>query len=190
MDEKTAKRDRFNWRFTFYAALGAMILFVAIMIYNNDVGEMLYIFVAAPAISFIFLVVATRKKQLPGLSVLSMLVAYWAISLGLFLSSRELHTTTLWLLWSKDYKAKVLAQPDQANGTLKHIEWDGRGFPGAGYTVVYLVFDPNDSLLTPARNNAPGKFSGIPCGVYRVRRLERYYYSALFYTDTDWEHCN
>ena len=77
MDEKAARRDRFNWRLPFYAAIGALILFVPIMIYDNDVGEMLYIFVAAPAISFIFLVVAIRKKQLRGLSVLSMLVGYW-----------------------------------------------------------------------------------------------------------------
>ena len=119
-----------------------------------------------------------------------MLIVYLAISWWLFKNSRELRTTTRWLLWSNDYKAKVLAQPDSANGLLKHIEWDGWGFPGAGDTVVYLVFDPNDSLSTVARSHSSGKFSGIPCKVYQVRRLESHYYSVLFYTDTDWAHCN
>jgi hypothetical protein len=67
------------------------------------------------------------------------------------MNSLELRTTIRWLLWSKDYKTKVLTQPNSAKGELKHIEWDGWGFPGAGDTVVYLVFDPDDSLSTEAR---------------------------------------
>jgi hypothetical protein len=189
MDEKAARRGRFNWRLPFYVAIGALMLFVPIMIYFVDVGEMLYIFVAAPIISAIFVVVAIRKGS-RGLAVLSMLVVYWSVSVALCMNSRVLHSATRWLLWSKDYKARVLAQPDLANGALKHIEWDGWGFPGAGDTVLYLVFDPNDSLSTAARSNSPGKFSNIPCDVYRVRRLESHYYSVLFYTGTDWDHCN
>ncbi len=190
MDEKTARRDRFDWRLSLYAAVGALILFVPIMIYGMDIVEMLYLIVAAPIISFILLVVAIRRKGLRGLAVLSMLVVYLAVSWTLFKNSRELRTTTRWLLWSKDYKAKVLAQPDSANGALRHIEWDSWGFPGAGDTVEYLVFDPTDSLSMAARSRSPGKFSGIPCEVSRVRRLESHYYSVLFYTDTDWAHCN
>lgn len=190
MDEKKAKRDRFDSRFPFYGAVGALVLFVPIMIYGDDVGEMLYLFVAAPTISFILLVATIRKKRRWRLAVLSMLVVYWAVSWGLFRNSRELRNTTRWLLWSKNYKTEVLAQPDLANGALRHMEWDGWGFPGAGNTVVYLVFDPNDSLSTAARSNSPGKFSGIPCEVSRVRRLESHYYTVLFYTGTDWEHCN
>jgi hypothetical protein len=190
MDEQTAERDRFDWRLAFYAPVGALILFVPIMIYGIDIVEMLYLFVAVPTISIILLVVAIRQKGVRRLVVLSILVVYWAVSWGLFKNSRELRTTTRWLLWSKGYKTEVLAQPDSANGALKHIEWDGWGFPGAGNTVVYLAFDPNDSLSTAARIRSPGKFDGIPCEVYGVRRLESHYYLVLFYTDTDWGHCN
>lgn len=185
-------RNRFNWHLPLYAAVGALILFVPIIIYaiDIDIGEMLYIFVVAPIISIILLVVAIRKKRLRGLAVLSMLVVYWAISWGLFRNSRELHTATRWLLWSKHYKAQVQAQPDSADAALKHIELDGWGFPGAGNTVVYVVFDPDDSLSAAARSHSPGKIRGIPCGVYRVRHLESHYYSVLFYSDTDWGRCN
>ena len=95
-----------------------------------------------------------------------------------------------WFLWSKSYKTEVLAQLDSARGELKHVEWDGWGFPGAGDTVVYLVFDPNDLLAMAAKNHRPGKFSGIPCEVPRVRRLEGHWYAVMFYTDTSWGHCD
>ena len=77
-----------------------------------------------------------------------------------------------WLWSSKTYKAQVLAQPVPANGDLRHIEWDGWGFAGSD-TVVYLVFDPTDSLATAASSHGPGNFKGIPCEVPEVRRLEK-----------------
>jgi len=83
MHDETVKCDRFDWRFPFYAAIGALILLVPIMIYGNDVGEIAYILVAAPIISLVILIVALRKKKLRRLAVLSMLVAYWAVSMGL-----------------------------------------------------------------------------------------------------------
>jgi hypothetical protein len=190
MDEEMTERDRFDWLFPFYGAIGALLLFVPTMTDGTRIVGTLYLFVAVPVISLILVVAAIREKGLRRLAVLSMLVAYSAISWGLLKNSDELRTATRWLLWSKEYKTKVLAQPDSANGALKHIEWDGWGFPGAGDTVVYLIFDPNDSLSTAAKSHSSGKFGGIPCEVPRVRRLETHYYSVLFYTDTDWGHCN
>jgi hypothetical protein len=99
----------------------------------------------------------------------------------------EIRTNTRWFLWSKRYRAQVLAT-DAVNGELKHIEWDGWGFAGED-TTVYLVFDTSDSLLTGAENRSPGKFAGIPCKVPSVHRLEAHWYTVLFYTDTNWQHC-
>jgi hypothetical protein len=190
MDEQTTKTCRFNWWLPFFGAMGAFILFIPVMIYGSD-SDALYIF-AAPVISFISLVVALvhafRKKRLRGLAVLSMLVVYCAVSWGLFRNSFELRTIARWLLFSKQYKARVLAEPVRANEEMRHIEWDGWGW-GGNDTTAYLVFDPNDSLLTAAKSRSPGKYSGIPCEVYRVRRLESHYYTALFYTETDWNSC-
>jgi hypothetical protein len=188
---KAAKRDRFNWRLPFGAAVVAAILFLPVMIHGGD-SDVLYILVT-PVISFILLVVALahafRKKGHRGLAVLSMLVVYCAVSWGLFEDSFELRTTARWLLMSKDYEAKVLAQPATENGELKHVEWEGWGW-GGNDTVAYLVFDPSDSLATAARIHSSGKFSGIPCEAYRVRRIESHYYTVEFYTDTDWDNCN
>jgi hypothetical protein len=92
-----------------------------------------------------------------------------------------------WTLSSSRYKRQVLALPPTADGYLKHMEWDGWGFPGAGNTVVYLVYDPSQKLA--AASGKSGKFPGIPCDVYRVRGLSNNWYTVWFYTETDWEHC-
>jgi hypothetical protein len=191
MGDNNSNGDRFDWRLPLCAAIGALVLFAPIMLYGGDVvvGGLLYVFVAFPSISLILLIVAIRQKGLRRLGVLSMLVVYLAVSWVLLMNSYELRTTTRWLLWSKNYKANVLAQPESPNGMLRHIEWDGWGYPGSGNTVVYLVFDPNESLSTVASNHSAGRFSGIPCEVPLVRRLESHYYTILFYTDTDWNHC-
>jgi hypothetical protein len=189
MDEKIAEQSRFNWWLPLYAAVGAVFLFVPIMIYGSDIGEMLYMFVAAPLICLVLLVVAFFRKRQQSWAVLSMVAVYFAVSLGLFTNSHELHWTARWALDSDRYKAQVLAQPAAATGELKHIVWDKWGYAGIANTVVYLVFDPTDALAQAAKSRSPGKFSGIPCTVYRVRRLERSYYLVRFYADTDWGFC-
>jgi hypothetical protein len=154
MDKKTAERDRFDWRLALYVSIGALILFVPVMIYGIDIGQMLYLFVAVPTVSLLLLIVALRKKGRRRLAVLSMLLIYWAVSWGLFRNSRELRTAARWLLSTKDYKAKVLAEPDSANGALKHIEWDGWGFPGL-VTPLYILFSTRTTHFGRRRGTVP-----------------------------------
>lgn len=97
-------------------------------------------------------------------------------------------TTARWFLWSRDYKSKVLSQQSSFNGELKHIEWDGWGWAGMN-TAVYLVFDPADSLSATAKSHLSGRLNGVPCEVFRVRRLESQWYTAQFYTGEDWNSC-
>lgn len=93
-----------------------------------------------------------------------------------------------WLLFSRHLKSEVLAQT-ATNGELKHIEWGGWGWAGQD-TTVYLVFDPADSLMAAAKARQSGKFSGLPCEVYRVRRLETHWYTVQFYTGQTWGRSN
>lgn len=122
--------------------------------------------------------------------MLSILAMFWATSAILVGNYLAVRTAARWSVWSHDYKLKVLAKPASPNGELKHTEWDGWGFAGAGDTTVYLVFDPTDSLSAAATSHQSGKFSGIPCDVFRVRRLESHWYTAQFYTDEYWGQCN
>jgi hypothetical protein len=185
-----AEEDRFSWRLPLYAAVGTVMVFLPLVISSADLGFLFYLFVAIPLVSVVLFTLAVRKKGRQRLSMLSMLVVYWAGSAVLVRNDTALRETARWSLWSRRYKADVLRQPDSASGELRHAEWDGWGFAGAGTTLVYLVFDPSESLAAQGRSHAAGRFSGIPCKVDRLRRLESHWYSVLFYTGTDWGHCN
>jgi hypothetical protein len=191
MIEKASKGDRFNWRLPLYAVLATCLVFVPVMIYGDrGISLLLYTFVVAPIISITVLVFALCKNGRQRLSALAMLAVFCVVSVVLVRNEDEVRTAARWLLWARNYKAELLAQPASAKGELKHIEWDGWGFPGAGDTVVFLVFDPADSLSVAASNHQPGKFDGIPCEVPLVHRLESHWYTVRFYTDEDWGRCH
>jgi hypothetical protein len=186
--KNTAENDRFNWRLPVYAAAGALIVFLPLAISSADLGQLFYLFVTA-IVTLALVANVIQEKRSQRLSALSILVVYCSVSAGLFVNYSAVRDDARWLLWSKGYKAQVLAQPANAGGELKHVEWDGWGFPGAGYTVVYVLFDPNDLLSAETRSRPTGKVSGIPCEVRLVHRLENHWYSVTFYTDTDWAGC-
>jgi hypothetical protein len=188
MIEKTA--NRFDWWLPLYGAIGALIVPLPMIIFGANIGPLLLTLVVAAIISLILLVVVIRTIRHQYLPLLVMLLVFCTVSWFLFRLSDELRTELRWLLLAQSYKAAVHAQPQSADGRLKHVEWDGWGFPGAGNPVVYLVFDPNDSLDKAAKRHSPGKFSGIPCEVPTVQRLESHWYTVLFYTDMDWNHCS
>jgi hypothetical protein len=190
MADKASKEDRFNWRLPICTAVGTLVVLLLLAIDSPDWGEIFYCLLAVPIVSLFLSILAVRKKGRHRLSALSMLFTYWVVSAALVWNYSVLRDTDRWFLWSKGYKAEVLSQPEPAGGRLRHVEWDGWGYPGAGNTVVYLAFDPYDTLAAGAKSSSPGKFSSIPCEVPRIRRLESHWYAVMFYTDTDWERCN
>ncbi len=159
------------------------------MILGNDIVAFLATAVLGAIIGLILVVVLCRTVRLESMAALLMVAVFSAGSWLLFKVSDDVRTTVRWLIQSGKYKAEILAQPNSINGELKHAEWDDWGLAGME-TVVYLVFDPNDSLGAAAESHSPGKYSGIPCKVPNVRRLESHWYTVLFCTDTDWNHCS
>ena len=182
-------RKGFNWRLPLYGALGACVVFLPIIVYFSDIFVLLYLLGVSTIIVILLLVtIVVRMRPRQRLSILLTLVAYVTVTGALFINYGELRPSLRWLLWSHRYKAELLAAPDLADGDLKLIEWDGWGW-GGNDTVVYVVFDPTDSLSAAAKSHSPGKFRGIPCEVPRVRRFESRWYSVVFYTGADWGHC-
>lgn len=181
--------NRVNWWLPFYGVLGACIVLFPKTAFGNDIGVFLITIVLAGLVSLVLLIVAVRMIRSQSLPTALMIVAFCAVSWALFRTSDDLRTRGRWLIHGNSYRTAALNQPVASNGELKHIEWDGWGFAGAGDTTVYLVFDPTDSLATAARDGSPGKFKGLPCTVLRVRKLENHWYTVLFYTDSDWDHC-
>jgi hypothetical protein len=191
MVDKTNQEDRFNWWLPFCALVGTPVIFLILAICQSE--SLVYLFFVVPIISVVLIVFAVysaiARKKLRSVSILSMLAIFWLLSVLLFRNYLAVRSAARWLIWSDDYKARVVAQPAPANGDLKHLDWDAWGWGGEN-TEVYLVFDPTDSLAAAAGSHQPGKFNGLPCEVDRVFRLESNWYAAQFYTGTDWDHCN
>jgi hypothetical protein len=135
----------------------------------------------------IVLVVAAVNIRRNLLASLAMVVAFSLVGWLLLKFSYDIYAIGRWLAHSEQYKAEVMTQPQPPNGELKHIAWDGWGLAGIE-TIAYLVFEP-DSKLTTVPKTASGQYIGIPCAVWRVRRLEPHWYYVVFYTNTSWTEC-
>lgn len=128
MSEKIA--NRFNWWLPFYGSLGAAVVVLPRMILGNDIGTFLGMAVIAAIVGLILLVILFRTIRRQTMAALSMVAVFGAASWLLFRVSDDVHTTGRWLIQSGRYKTEILAQPNPANGELKHAEWDGWGFAG------------------------------------------------------------
>jgi len=181
-------KGRFDWASPSSVVAGAAIVFVSLMVYSAYAEFLYFLFFAPIVLTCIVLLVtaAIHKKPRQCLSMLLTLVAFLGVSWALVRNEGSIRPSARWLLWSNRFKAEVLAQPARANGELRHMAWEATGFAGVANNTVYLVFDPTDSLAVAAKSHSSGKFSGLPCEVRRVLRLESHWYSVAFYTDEEW----
>jgi hypothetical protein len=184
MDEVTSAYDHFNWRLPVYAAISTLIVYLPITIIPYDIGWLLYAFVVTPIVGIVLIAIAIGNKGGQRLAILSMLTVYAILSWAILRNYLDARSEVRWLLQSREYKAKVLAQPNPKNGGLRHVEWDGWGMMGQE-TTMYLTYDPSNSLSH--KDTFTGKFGSLHCDVWRVKRLEDRWYSVTFYTDTGWE---
>jgi hypothetical protein len=179
--------DRFRWSIVASVVVAAAIVSVIIQFLRAwDFDEVLYSILIAPVLGIGIIIVAITfaLRRRPRLG-LSWFVAFVAFSSATWLQlkySPDIHTSALWAVHAKDYKAEILAQPP--DGTLKHMEWFGWGFAGSD-TSVYLAYDPDNSLRH--RDSATGMFGSLQCDVSDVRRLEDHWYAVTFYTNTGWD---
>lgn len=185
-----AENRRFDWRKPVIAAAIALLVSLLITIYGTDIDWLLYSAAVAVLGSIVLLgsiaLRAVFRKGQDVLMALAIFGAYGAVTAAFFIGYGQLRPTLRWTLWSHRYKSEFLAQAGPANGQLKHVEWERSGWGPIGPTIVYLVFDPTDSLSEAAKSDRPGRFSGIPCEVPRVQRLESHWYAVTFYTEESW----
>ena len=197
MDGNTAEANPINWRPPLCGAFVVFAIFISLAVCQADTALFSYLFLVGPClilISIVLLLYTTfGKGRLKRRTVWATLGVVWLSFAGSFALDVRYHpamrTTARWLVWSHNYKDKVLAEQTPTDGEFKHVEWDGWGWAGMD-TTVYIVFDPKDSLSAAASIHQPGKFDGIPCKVPSVKRLESQWYTVTFYTDENWNHCN
>jgi hypothetical protein len=164
-----------------FASLSLMV--VSLVFAGSDLGAVLCFGVGLVSALALFVFGITRKGRQRVIAFLLLVVYLW-VPILLLSNYSLVRDHARWFFLSGGYKARVLAQAP--NEQLKHVEWDGWGFAGAGDTTVYLVFDPTGSLAGASAALPPVRADGLPCEVVRVRRFERQWYAVLFYTDTYW----
>jgi hypothetical protein len=129
------------------------------LFFGNDVGTIFITMLLGAIVCVALLIVAILKIRRQTISSLLMVVVFRAVCWALVRISDDVRTVCRWALHENAYKAEVLAQPSSTDGRLKHVEWDGWGFVGSGDMVVYLVFDPNDSLASAATGQGSNSLS-------------------------------
>ena len=178
-----------NWKLILTVVLASSFLLLSLVVYS-PYGDVLNILFISPIVCLTCLLVmaaaALQRRWRVCFTALWMFLAFVASSGALQAKHHLVRSSVRWLLWSERYKAEVLAQRAPANGEFRHMEWEATGFAGIANNTVYLVFDPTDSLFSASRSHTPGRYTGIPCEVVLVRRLENHWYSVLFYTDEMW----
>ena len=184
-----ADHKQLNWRLNLGVVLGGSILLLSLIVYS-PYGDGLNLLLISPIVCLTCLLLITAsaiaKRARQCLSALLALLAFVAVSGTLHIKHDTVRASVRWMLWSQRYKAQVLAQPAPASGEFRHMEWEATGFAGVANNTVYLVFDPADLLSSAARSHSAGNYSGIPCEVLLVHRLESHWYSVRFYTDEMW----
>ena len=186
------KADRhFGWWFGGYAALGLLAVFL-VCVFVNVLAAFLFFWPAVAGIAFGLSAFATDHRQHWRPSVLAILVIFCAASWVLFEGYTRhypaIRPAVRWMLWSKTYKAEVLAQPPPANRQYRHLEWDSWGINTSGTTTVYLVFDPENALHPAVQEKYDNGFFRLPNGVAKVERLEDAWYAVTFFAGCDWDH--
>jgi hypothetical protein len=188
MVEEDTAETRADWILLLLVVAASTIGFLLLVVYTA------YFFVWIPFIATIvclvciilMVIAAIRKRRRQIILLLLAIVAFVAVAVVLDKGGESLRSYIRWLLWSRRFKAEVLAQPSPRTGELRHMEWEATGFAGVANSTLYLVFDPSDALANVSR---PAKVAGIPCEVPVVRRLEKHWYAVRFYTDEEWGKC-
>ena len=183
----TGENRRFDLRKPVIAAAVALLVSLLVITYRTDIDWLLYSAAVAILGSMALLgsiaLHAVFRKEQNVLMAFAIYGAYVAVTAVFFIGYEQIRPMLRWTLWSHRYKPELLAQAAPADGQLKHIEWERSGWGPVGPTIVYLVLDPTDSLSEAAESHRPGRFSGIPCEVQRVQRLESHWYAVTFYTE-------
>lgn len=170
-------------------ATGFLVLSITLIVWSPyAVFPLLFIVIPTVclALLIVILIASVRKRKRLQLSAAIAFAAVIVISFAVLRLSDPIRESLRWFLWSNSFKAQLKASSDSKPGQLKHMEWEATGFGGVANNTIYLVFDPTDVLAPAAQNGSPGKFTGLPCEVLKVRRLERQWYSVRFYTDEAW----
>ena len=112
MADEMIEAGSFNWWLPLCAGFIALFISILIAVCQADTALLLYLFFGVILIVFsIALLVYTvlRKGQRKWLTLLATLATVWVVSALVFANHSQIRTKARWLVWSRNYKDKVLA---------------------------------------------------------------------------------
>jgi hypothetical protein len=185
---KERARRRFRLIIAPSLAVAGLLAFLPLQFADRDIAD-----VGFAALAFIVILsLIAMAIYASSWAVLLMCVGYtFAAWILLTTYHNDVRESLRWFAFSGHYKSEVLASPpSRTPSLLRHAQWDIWGF-AADDSIVYVVFDPGDSLLSASRlTSRPIRAAGVPCPVARVQRLEPRWYSVTFFTNTNWDDCS
>ncbi len=181
--------SRLRWKPLALAGAATMCIYAPIIISGDDGIGILYWLALLTGILGLVLTAAiliftkSRRNATTLVGVAAVLVL---ISITLSRYDYTLRTSYRWTFHSDMYKQQLIAQHGLAPGGITYMDWDGWGFAGVGDTEVYLVHDPSDNLKNAVHAKYGIKAEALPCEVGQIRRLEKDWYSVVFFTNEIW----
>ena len=182
--------NRHLWSFLSVGALAGFVLYLPFLYLKSfdleSIGHILVLIL--PAIVLSIGIVLRRffvKRWMSSRPVLAAL-GFLGVSVLMFLSTEHLRPWARWLVGSGHYKQEVQLLPANPRTGIRYMEWDGWGFAGTD-TIVFLVYDPTDTLGEALRKHSPGRFAAFAQHVWFYERLEKCWYSVAFYTNEPWD---
>jgi len=165
MVEGDTAETRADWKLPLLVVAASTIGFLLLIVYTA------YFFVWIPFIATIvclacltlMVIAAIRKRRRQIILLLLAIVAFVAVAAVLDKGGESLRSYLRWLLWSRRFKAEVLAQPSPRTGELRHMEWEATGFAGVANSTLYLVFDPSDAVANVTRQGRWYPLRGACC---------------------------
>ncbi len=171
-----------------FGAIGSVVVVMPLVTLDNSDAAALLAMLLAPIVFVALLVVGILRRQ-GRLLWLGFTLASFVIAAALVQRySNDLRVEAKWLRHRDTYKAALSGQIRTDGRLLRHMDWDDWGFAG-NENSAFVVLDPTDSLAYAAATQAPGRYRGLPCPVFRVVKLEPHYYDVLFFTNSYWNQC-
>lgn len=182
---------RLRWKALAVTAAASMAVYTPIIALDSDTGSILYwealllAFLGCFAIAFTFTITGKRRDAI---TLLGVAFVCTVVSISLFWNHYALRTTYRWAFHASAYKRRLFARHDSDPNGMIYMDWDGWGMAGSD-TEAYLVHDPTDRLRFSSRGRYGLRAQGLACEVWKIRRLEKEWYSVVFFTNEGWGAC-
>ena len=131
MADKMIDAGSFNWWLPLCVGFIALFISILIAVCQADTALLLSLIFGVILIVFsiaLLVYTAFAEGRQKWLTLLAALSTVWGVSALVFVNQGQIRTKARWLVWSRNYKDRVLVQKAPTNGEFQHLQWDSWGW--------------------------------------------------------------